>query len=271
MKGRVLIIAGSDPSGGAGLQADIKTVSALGGYAMTAVTAITVQNTQGVTDIQPISPAFIRAQIDAVAGDIGIDAIKVGMIAERDAAIEIAKFLKEVDAAGIPIVLDPVLGATSGDALAGDGVAGVIYNEMLACSTLATPNADELAVLSDEAVPKTTDELLRLGEKLVRRSGRALLLKGGHIGGDEVVDILLDGGEMTLFRNERIDTTSTHGTGCTLASAIATKLAQGASLVEATKHATSYVHQAIKCAPGFGNGHGPLNHAWSIVLKEGSS
>ena len=259
MKGRILIIAGSDPSGGAGIQADIKTVTALGGYGASAITAITVQNTMGVTGVHPVPVDLIKAQIDAVMGDIGADAIKIGMIGDSASALMLADFLAGVS---IPVVLDPVLGATSGDRLAGDDVASVILEKLSPHVSLLTPNADELAALAGGAVPNTPDEMAELGEKLFRSIGTPLLLKGGHLEGDELVDRLVSEEPVRAFRHKRIETTSTHGTGCTLASAIAIFLAQGLSLSVAVERAIDYVHGAIKAAPGYGEGQGPLNHSW---------
>lgn len=265
MKGRVLIIAGSDPSGGAGVQADIKTVTALGGYAAAALTALTVQNTKGVSGFEPVSPEMIRAQIDAVMEDVGADVIKIGMIGDKKAAYVIAEFIEEARRAGIPTVLDPVLGATSGDSLAGDGVAAVVYHEMLPRSALITPNADELAVFAKTGPLATTDDMLRAGRKLQQEwMTGPLLLKGGHIAGEEIVDILLGSGSVKTWRHPRINTTSTHGTGCTLASACAAGLAQGLSLADAVERAIAYVQAAIRTAPGYGGGRGPLNHAHTV-------
>ncbi len=265
MKGRVLIIAGSDPSGGAGIQADIKTVTMLGGYAATAITALTVQNTRGVSEVHPVAPELIAAQIEAVMSDIGADAIKIGMIGDVETAYEIAgRVFDFTKKANIPVVLDPVLGATSGDALAGEGVASVIYHELLPHASLVTPNADELSHFTGGMDTSDTQALLRAGSKLYAWCHTPLLLKGGHVPSDEVVDILFGQGSTRVFKNPRIDTTSTHGTGCTLASAVATGLAQGMAMQTAVKRAIDYVHKAIATAPGYGAGHGPLNHGHPI-------
>jgi hydroxymethylpyrimidine/phosphomethylpyrimidine kinase len=266
MKGRVLIIAGSDPSGGAGLQADIKTVTALGGYAMTAVTALTVQNTKGVTGVMNLPPAFIRDQILAVLDDIGADAVKIGMIGEKGAALEIAAVLDE-RARGVPIVLDPVLIATSGDALAGDGVAAVLRRVLTPMAALVTPNSDELAALAGMPV-RTADEAAFAAAAFFRSEApRALLAKGGHLPGAEVADQLFEDGSgrpSAVFRNKRIETRAGHGTGCTLASAIATGLAQGRPLKTSIERAIAYVSEALADAPGFGAGAGPLGHACRV-------
>lgn len=259
MQGRVLIIAGSDPSGGAGIQADLKTVTALGGYAAAAITALTVQNTRGVSAVHPVAPAIIRDQIIAVLEDIGADAIKIGMIGEIGAARAIAEILTG-EAAGIPVILDPVLAATSGDALAGEGVAGMLLRELAPLASLITPNADEAAALTGLSV-KNPDDLVRAGEALLRAGARAALAKGGHLGGAEVVDALVTRDGAQVFSNPRIEIASMHGAGCTLASAIAAGIAQGLALNDAVARAIAYVREAIRTAPGLGGGAGPLNHA----------
>ncbi len=261
---RVLIIAGSDPSGGAGLQADIKTVTALGGYAAAVVTALTVQNTQGVRAVHPVAPSIIRDQIFAVLDDVGADAIKIGMIGEAAAAEAVAAALRDWGGAA-PIVLDPVLVATSGDALAGSGVAAALVSRLLPMAHIATPNAPELAALS--AMTVTNDaEARSAGKALIAHTGVAhVLAKGGHLPGTDVIDQLISmAGLATTFRNPRIETTSTHGTGCTLASAVATGLAQGMAIEAAVDRAIAYVRAAIMAAPGLGAGRGPLGHAHTI-------
>ncbi len=262
MKGRVLIIAGSDPSGGAGIQADIKTVTALGGYAATAITALTVQNTKGVTGAHPTPPDIVLAQIDAVLSDIGADAIKIGMISDGDTAEQIAGKLATV-AGAIPIVLDPVLVATSGDALAGEDVAGVLLKKLAPLCAIITPNTEEAKALTGAKV-NNEDAMVAAGKALIKAGARAALITGGHMEGDAVKDVLVTADGERVFSNPRIETTSTHGTGCTLASAIATGLAQGLALQAAVKRAISYVHKAIRTAPGYGAGHGPLNHAHTV-------
>jgi len=258
VKGRVLIIAGSDPSGGAGVQADIKTVTALGGYAAAAITALTVQDTTGVRAVMQVPPDFIAAQIEAALGDIGADAIKIGMIGDVAAARAIADILAGV-AVDIPIVLDPVLIATSGDSLATDGVAAFLLERLVPLAALVTPNADEAAALTGRAITGAGD-LVAAGEDLIRRGATAALVKGGHLSGDLVEDALVTQEGARLFRNPRLATTSTHGTGCTLASACAVGIAQGLPLAKAVKRAIDYVHRAILTAPGYGAGAGPLNH-----------
>lgn len=260
MQGRVLIVAGSDPSGGAGVQADVKTVTALGGYAAAAITSLTVQNTKGVAAVHPVAPDIIRAQIIAVLEDIGADAIKIGMIGERAAGLAIADALVEF-APVIPVILDPVLIATSGDALASDGTPSLLLERLVPLAAIVTPNADEAARLTGRAI-KTSDDLVAAGQALIQRGATAALVKGGHLDGDTVEDALVTLDGARVFRNPRLNTTSTHGTGCTLASAVAAGIAQGLPLAAAVKRAIDYVHEAIRTAPGYGAGSGPLNHAW---------
>ena len=257
MKGRVLIIAGSDPSGGAGIQADIKTVTMLGGYAATAITALTVQNTRGVSEVHPVAPNVIAAQIDAVMSDIGADAIKIGMIGDVETAKTIEAALKRNSS--VPVIFDPVLIATSGDALASDGVAAFIRDRLAPLAALVTPNTDEASALTGVDIANR-DGMIETGEKLIAMGARAALVKGGHLSGETVEDALVTSEGARIFSNPRIDTRSTHGTGCTLASAVATGLAQGMALQAAVKRAIDYVHKAIATAPGYGAGHGPLNH-----------
>ncbi len=261
MKGRVLIIAGSDPSGGAGIQADIKTVTALGGYAASAITALTVQNTRGVTAVHAVAPDIIAAQIEAVMEDIGADAIKVGMIGDVETARVIEAALKQY--AATPVVLDPVLVATSGDALAKDGVAAFIRDRLAPLAAVVTPNLDEAAALTGMTI-NTREAAIEAGKALVARGAGSALIKGGHGKGETVEDALVFAEGERIYSNPRIATTSTHGTGCTLASAIATGLAQGMALPAAVKRAIDYTHKAIASAPGYGAGHGPLNHGHAI-------
>lgn len=262
MKGRVLIIAGSDPSGGAGVQADIKTVTALSGYAATAITALTVQNTKGVSAVHPVAPDVIKAQIEAVLDDIGADAIKIGMIGDAAAAELIADLLKK-NAIDMPVILDPVLAAASGDALAGEGVPGVILKKLARLAAVITPNKDEAEALTGVVITDE-DTMIAAGEMLIRAGARAALVKGGHLAGDAVKDVLVTADGARVFSHPRIETTSTHGTGCTLASAVATGLAQGLALQAAVKRAIDYTHKAIRTAPGFGAGAGPLNHTHTV-------
>jgi len=258
--GRVLIIAGSDSGGGAGVQADIKTVTALGGYAATAITAITVQNTLGVCGVMPIPLEVIEAQARAVLDDIGADAIKTGMLGDAATVELVARLLAD---AGVAAVIDPVMVAKGGASLLADGAVAAVRERLIPQAALLTPNAPEAAVLTGLTV-ETTDDLRRAGEALLGAGARAVLMKGGHVAGDRVVDVLMTPSGETAFEGERIESRHTHGTGCTLASACATGLAQGLPLVEAVARAWDYVHEAILRAPGFGAGHGPLDHGWTL-------
>ncbi len=276
MNGRVLIIAGSDPSGGAGIQADIKTVTALGGYAMAAITALTVQDTKGVYDVMPVPAGFVRQQIKTALKDIGADAIKIGMIGNVEIGQAILDGLNDAGwnyqgghcAGSIPLVLDPVLAATSGDVLADGGIRDFIVKKLLSKSYLVTPNLIEAAALCDFAV-STNDSQRIAGERLLDFGVEIALVKGGHGVSDVVEDTLVTHAENFIFQNPRIQSNSTHGTGCTLASAIATGLAQGMSAKAATERAIAYVRKAIETAPGFGKGHGPLNHGHTISSFNG--
>jgi hydroxymethylpyrimidine/phosphomethylpyrimidine kinase len=259
--GRVLIIAGSDSGGGAGLQADLKAVTALGGFAATAVTALTVQNTLGVSGVHPVPAAFVTAQARAVLDDIGADALKTGMLGDLAMVETVAAILDS--APGVPAVVDPVMTAKGGAALLADEAMDAVRQLMVPRATLLTPNAPEAEALTGIAV-ETTDDLRRAGEALLALGAGAVLMKGGHLSGDRLTDILITPSGETLFEADRIDTRHTHGTGCTLASACAAGLAQGMSLEAAVARAWAYVQEAIARAPGLGRGHGPLDHAWTL-------
>jgi hydroxymethylpyrimidine/phosphomethylpyrimidine kinase len=260
-RGRVLIIAGSDSGGGAGIQADIKTITMLGGYAATAVTAITVQNTLGVSGVHPIPTEVVEAQARAVLDDIGADAIKTGMLGDAAMVEAVARVLDS--ARGIPAVVDPVMVAKGGAALLAAEAVQAVSRLMVPRAALLTPNAPEAAALTGMPV-ETTDDLRRAGEALLGLGAMAVLMKGGHIAGERVTDLLITPHGETAFEGERIATRHTHGTGCTLASACATGLAQGMALTEAVARAWDYVHEAMLRAPGFGAGHGPLDHGWPL-------
>ena len=261
--GRVLIIAGSDSGGGAGIQADIKTVTALGGYAATAITAITVQNTLGVSAAYPVPSEVIAAQARAVLGDIGADVIKTGMLGDAEVVEAVARLL---DDAALPVVIDPVMVAKGGARLLADDAIGPVRGLLVPRAALLTPNAPEAEALTGRAV-ETTDDLRRAGEALLAMGAGAVLMKGGHIAGERVIDLLITPYGETVFEGERIDTRHTHGTGCTLASACATGLAQRMSLEAAAARAWDYVHRAMLQAPGLGKGHGPLDHGWPLRGK----
>lgn len=240
---RILIIAGSDSGGGAGIQADIKTVTMLGGHAMTAVTAITAQNTLGVDAVHMVPAQMVIDQISAVVSDIGVDAVKIGMIGNAATAHAVADCLTELSC---PIIFDPVMVATSGAVLAdADSIAA--FERLMRLATLTTPNLPELEALG--------------GKDALLAQSFPLLIKGGHADGDEIIDTLhLTPGQSESWSDARIPTRSTHGTGCTLASAIATGLGQGMELVPAIKRARLFVRLALREAPGFGQGHGPMGH-----------
>ncbi|HJR57381.1 MAG TPA: bifunctional hydroxymethylpyrimidine kinase/phosphomethylpyrimidine kinase [Rhizomicrobium sp.] len=257
---RLLIIAGSDSGGGAGIQADIKTASAFGVYAMTAITAVTVQNTLGVSGWHPVPPETVRGQIEACLSDIGADAIKTGMLGDAAMIETVAASLRD-HAAGIPLVLDPVMVAKGGAKLLADDAVNAIRTKLLPLATLVTPNLPECEALIGFA-PGSDAEAREAGRKFHALGARHVLFKGGHASGSVVRDILADGetGALIVLEASRIETRHTHGTGCTLASAIASGLAQKRPLEEAVRRAHTYVQEAIRTAPGLGQGHGPLNH-----------
>jgi len=259
-RGRVLIIAGSDSGGGAGIQADIKTVTALGGYAATAVTAITVQNTLGVSAVHPVPLAIVEAQARAVLDDIGADAIKTGMLGDVAMVEAVARIIAE---AGVPAVVDPVMIAKGGAPLLAPEAVAAVREQLIPRAALLTPNAPEAEALTGIAIASPDDQR-RAGEALIAAGAGAVLMKGGHVPGPRVVDLLLTPEGECAFEADRIETRHTHGTGCTLASACAAGLAQGLTLVDAVARAWAYVQEAIARAPGFGAGHGPLDHAWPL-------
>ncbi|MFO1160519.1 MAG: bifunctional hydroxymethylpyrimidine kinase/phosphomethylpyrimidine kinase [Reyranellaceae bacterium] len=264
MNGRVLIIAGSDSGGGAGIQADIKAVTAMAGFAATAITALTAQNTLGVHGVVPIEPAFITRQIDVVLSDIGADAIKTGMLHSAEVIAAVVATLR-VRARGAPLVVDPVMVAKGGHRLLLGEAEAALRDTLVPMAALLTPNLPEAEVLSGMPVRVEAD-MRRAAERLARLGASAVLMKGGHLEGDRLVDLLFYEGRMERFEDTRIASRSTHGTGCTLASAIAAGLAQKMSLVDAVARARRYVRQAIETAPGFGRGHGPLNHAVTVEV-----
>lgn len=262
MIGRVLIIAGSDSGGGAGIQADIKAVTALGAYAATAVTAITVQNTLGVAGVHSIPLDIVEAQAKAVLDDIGADALKTGMLGSVGMVETVARVLDQA-AAGAPAVVDPVMVAKGGHPLLDAQAVEAVRTLMIPRAALLTPNAPEAEALT-ELVVSDLDGQRRAGEALLRLGARAVLMKGGHVPGETVIDLLLTAEGETTFEGPRIDTRHTHGTGCTLASACAAGLANGLPLPEAVARAWAYTAEAVRRAPGFGAGHGPLDHAWTL-------
>lgn len=262
MRGRVLSIAGTDPSGGAGIQADIKTVTALGGFATTAITALVAQNTQGVYRIIDVPEDFIAQQIENVLDDIGADAIKTGMLHTLGVMKTVADMLKR-KAAGVPLVVDPVMVAKSGDALLLENAQAAVRDWLVPLATVVTPNQPEAEILAGMSI-RTREEQVEAGRRIVAGGARAALIKGGHLPGETVCDVLVLDGQVEIFEAPRIHSTSTHGTGCTLSSAIATGLAQGLDIVAAVRRGRKYTWEAIRTAPGYGQGHGPLNHGHAI-------
>jgi hydroxymethylpyrimidine/phosphomethylpyrimidine kinase len=265
-RGRVLVVAGSDSGGGAGIQADIKTITVLGGYAATAITALTAQNTLGVFGVLPIDPEFVAEQMSVVLSDIGADAVKTGMLFSEEIIAAVASML-EARARRLPIIVDPVMVAKGGAALLQQRARVALVERLLPLAALITPNAPEAAALSGLKV-ETEADMERAADRLLGFGASAVLIKGGHLPGDVIVDLLRTAdGEAARFEHPRIATKSTHGTGCTLASAIACGIAHGFTLRDAVQRAEDYVVEAIRTAPGLGKGHGPLNHGHVIGAR----
>jgi hydroxymethylpyrimidine/phosphomethylpyrimidine kinase len=266
MRGRVLVVAGSDSGGGAGIQADIKTILALGGYAATAITALTAQNTLGVAAVHAVPADFVLKQMEVVLSDIGADCIKTGMLGDASVVAALAEGLERF-APGIPVVVDPVMVAKGGAALLAADANRLLIERVLPRATLLTPNIPEAEALLGRAIPDV-NAMEAAARDLLALGPQAVLLKGGHMdeSGAEVVDVLANAAGFQLFRSPRLASRSTHGTGCTLASGIATGLAQGLDLVAAIRRARAYLFRAIETAPGLGAGHGPVNHGH--VLEE---
>lgn len=261
--GRVLIIAGSDSGGGAGIQADIKAVTCLGGFAMTAITALTAQNTLGVHGTHAVPEAFVRDQIRVVMEDLGADCIKIGMLATASIIDTVARAIDDF-APGVPVVLDPVMVAKGGHSLLEENSTSALKQRLIPRSTLITPNLPEAGVLIGREI---TDEAgMEAAIPALRALGaRAVLLKGGHLAGDRLVDMFITAETVIRFEGRRLNTAHTHGTGCTLASAIAAGVARGMAFEDAVRRARDYVRIAIETAPGFGHGHGPLNHGHTVT------
>jgi len=262
MKGRVLIVAGSDSGGGAGIQADIKAVTAMGAFAATAITALTAQNTEGVHGVVLVEPAFIAQQIEVVLTDIGADALKTGMLHSAEVIDTVVSSLRR-HAPGVPLVVDPVMVAKGGHRLLLSEAEAALRDRLMPAAALLTPNLPEAEVLAGFPVRNEAD-MRRAAEKLTSLGAKAILMKGGHLEGDRVIDLLVHDGKVDRFEDARIASRSTHGTGCTLASAIAAGLAQKMSLRDSVVRARAYVRDAIATAPGYGRGHGPLNHAVTV-------
>ncbi len=262
MGGRVLIVAGSDSGGGAGIQADIKTVTALGGYAATALTALTAQDTRDVHGIFEIPPDFVARQMSVVLDDIGADCIKTGML-HNEATITAVMDVLEAKAPRTPLVVDPVMYAKGGAALLELSAQQVLRARLILGATVLTPNVPEAEFLTGVSV-RTAEDMEHVAGMLLTLGPQAVLLKGGHLEGATVCDVLADEGGVESFESPRIQTRNTHGTGCTLASAIATGLAQGLDIRAAVVRARAFVREAIRTAPGLGKGFGPLNHGHTV-------
>ena len=264
---RILSIAGSDSGGGAGIQADLKTIAALGCYGMTAITAITAQNTCGVSGIQVITPDMLAAQIKAVVTDMGVDAVKIGMLHDPEVVHVVAEAIKEYKL--MRVVLDPVMVATSGDTLIAPPTIAVLVKELFPLVSVITPNLDEASLLLQRPLASRAD-LDLAAHDLCKLGAKAVLVKGGHLAGDEVTDVLLNEGALQSFSSTRISSQNTHGTGCTLSSAIACYLGMGYPLAKAVATARSYILQAIAAGSRvkIGAGHGPLNHGFAPIAMQ---
>jgi hydroxymethylpyrimidine/phosphomethylpyrimidine kinase len=261
---RALTIAGSDSGGGAGIQADLKTFAALGCYGMSVITALTAQNTQAVTGIMPVPPAFIAEQIKTVLSDIGTDAVKIGMLHSAEVIVMVAKTLAELGVTNI--VLDPVMVAKSGDKLLLDEAVDALRIWLLPLATIITPNLPEASVLLGRSV-ETLADMLPAAEELAQLTPGAILVKGGHLSTAESTDLLyLSAGEHHRYATARIATANSHGTGCTLSSAIAAGLARGLSVVDAVAAAKEYLTQALQAGAVYrlGHGHGPVHHFFNV-------
>jgi len=262
-QGRVLMIAGSDSGGGAGIQADIKTVTMLGGYAMTAITAITAQDTTGVHGVWPVAIDAVTAQMQACLTDIGADTIKTGMLGSVALVDQVAETL-DTFARSSPRIVDPVMVATSGDRLVDEKAVSAILSVLVTGAQLVTPNAPEAEILTGKSVDGINGQR-RAAEALLERGAKGALVKGGHVPGAIIHDVLQTEHGEWIFESERIETESTHGTGCTLASGCAALLAQNIAIQDAVERARDYLHEAIKHAPNLGHGHGPVAHNWAVL------
>ena len=258
MRGRVLVVAGSDSGGGAGIQADVKTITALGAYAATAITALTAQDTLGVHAVHPVPTDFVALQVRLSLEDIGADAIKTGMLGDAATVAAVCDALAR--ARGVPLVADPVMVAKGGARLLAPDAVEALKRRLLPLAAILTPNLPEAEVLCGTAI-RDADEMEAAARLMLTLGVPAVLLKGGHLAGDTVTDILATEDGVERFTDPRVETRHTHGTGCTLASAVAAGLAQHMPLRAAVVRARRYVRAAILSAPGFGRGHGPLNHA----------
>jgi hydroxymethylpyrimidine/phosphomethylpyrimidine kinase len=264
-KSKILIIAGSDSSGGAGIQADIKTVTALGAYAMTAITAVTIQNTTGVKSIVPITPKKISDQIEFTSKDIKPDAIKIGMLHSIEVIKSVIRSLHLIKAK--KIILDPVMIAKGGAKLIDDKAVELLKDELIKKVTLITPNIPEAEILTNTKI-KTKEDMILAASILIKLGAENVFIKGGHLHSKVVQDIFVNKNEIMIIKNRRITTTNTHGTGCTLSSAITTFFACGKTLKKSCELATKYVNNSIRSNLNYGKGHGPINHLSSIIVNK---
>ena len=264
-KSKVLIIAGSDSSGGAGIQADIKTVTSLGSFAMTAITAITAQNTTGVKSIIPIKAKEISNQIEFTASDIRPEAIKIGMLHSKQVILAVIKSLKKINVK--KVVLDPVMVAKGGAKLINNAAVIYIKNDLMKKTFLITPNVPEAEILSGVKI-KSTQDMIKAGKILIQMGAKNVLIKGGHLKSKQINDILLNKKIIRIYKSKKYDSKNTHGTGCTLSSAIATYLSCGKDLIKSCELGIKYVNDAIRSNLNLGKGNGPINHLNSITLNK---
>jgi hydroxymethylpyrimidine/phosphomethylpyrimidine kinase len=258
-----LTIAGSDSGGGAGIQADLKTFAAHGVFGMTAITAITAQNTMGVTAVHPLPADLVTAQIEAVTADFDVQAVKTGMLASAAIVEAVAAAIASLD---LPrVVVDPVMVAKSGDRLLEEEAVVALRTELIPRALVITPNVPEAEALADMVI-HDVKEARRAARRLRELGPQAVVIKGGHLEGDQAIDVFWDGNELVELTGPRLATTSTHGTGCTFASAIAANLSLGAAPLQAVERAKAYLTEAIRHAPAIGHGHGPLNHFWRFEM-----
>jgi hydroxymethylpyrimidine/phosphomethylpyrimidine kinase len=264
-KSKILIIAGSDSSGGAGIQADIKTVTALGSYAMTAITAVTIQNTTGVKSIVPIEAKEISSQIEFTSKDIKPDAIKIGMLHSAEVIKSVVRSLNLIKVK--KIVLDPVMIAKGGAKLIDDKAIKLLKNELIKKVSLITPNIPEAEILTDTKI-KTKEDMIYAASILIKLGAKNVFIKGGHMQSKIVQDVFVNNNEIMIIKNKRITTSNTHGTGCTLSSAITTFFSCGKTLKKSCELATKYVNNSIRSNLNIGKGHGPINHLSSITIEK---
>jgi hydroxymethylpyrimidine/phosphomethylpyrimidine kinase len=264
-KSKILIIAGSDCSGGAGIQADIKTATALGSYAMTSITAVTIQNSTGVKSIVPIDPKEISNQIEFTAEDIRPDAIKIGMLHSTNVMKSVMSSLEKIKVK--KIILDPVMVAKGGAKLIDEKAFQLLKNKLMKRVSLITPNIPEAEILTNTKI-RTVEDMINAAAKLIRLGAKNVLIKGGHLNSELVQDIFVNKREFKIFKNKKITTKNTHGTGCTLSTAITTFFSCGKTLKKSCELATKYVHNSIKFKLNYGKGHGPINHLSSIIINK---